>query len=423
MYKKITLPNNLRVILSPLHETKAVTVLVLVKVGSRYETKKINGISHFVEHMCFKGTKRRPTTLALSCELDQVGAEYNAFTAKDHTGFYVKVNSEKIDLALDILSDIIFHSKFESQELEREQRVIVEEINMYQDNPSMYIESLFEQTLYGSHPLGQLISGTKKSVIKVSRESLTYYKENYYQPKNMVISIAGRIRERQTLELLNKYFIKKTKNLSFEPQKFIPFKQQKRPKVYLKYKNTEQVHLALGFKGPSYFDKDIDAAYLLATILGGSMSSRLFIRIREREGLAYFIRSNLNVYQDTGNLVIQAGLDKIKVFKALAVILEELKKIKSDGVRKEELKRAKEYLKGRLVLELEDSSFLSEWYGRQEILKEEILTPEERFKKIMEIRAKDIKQVTSKVIRENFLNLAIIGPFRDESKFQRLLRF
>lgn len=421
MFQKITFSNGLRLITAPLFETGAVTVLVLIRVGSRYEKQNINGVSHFIEHMMFKGTKKRPSTLAISKDLDSVGAEYNAFTSKDHTGYYIKINQEEIELALDILSDMLFHSKFEEEEIEREKGVICEEIKMYEDNPLMYIEDLFEQTLFFDHPLGQRVSGTTDSVKGISKKMMIDYKNKYYQPSNFVIGLAGRFDDR-AVRSIEKYFGTRGTKVRGSFSRFEISKKFKESRLEVQFKETEQVELALGFPSYSYFDPRIYALTLLALILGGTMSSRLFISVRERKGLCYFIKSFLNIYEDVGNLVIQAGLDKSRIEFAIRAILKELDKIRSEGVKEQELLRAKECIKGRLILELEDSSALASWYAKQELLVRKILTPEEKLKKISAVTAFDIKRVAQDVIQNKRLCAAIIGPFKNKQPFLKLLK-
>ncbi len=421
MYKIKTLKNGLRLILSPLKETKAVTVLVLVGVGSRYEQKNINGVSHFIEHMMFKGTKKRPTSLDISKELDGVGANFNAFTSKDHTGYYIKIASDKIELAFDLLSDMIFNSKFELEELNKERGVIVEEINMYEDNPLFYISHLFEETVFGNHPLGWQISGPKQVIKKVTRKQILDYKDSFYQPKNMLVTVAGKFEQNKVNNLANKYFISQIKSKQTKTPKKIKI-EQKKPQLNLKYKETQQVHLSLGFPAYSYFNKNYYALSLLTIILGGNMSSRLFTEIREKRGLAYYIKADISSYQDTGIFTVQAGLDKQRIDSAIEVILSELKKVRTNGVTSKELKAAKEYLKGKIILELEDSENIADWYSKQELLLHKILTPEQRLKKVFAVNLSNIKRAAADVIKENKLNMAIIGPYKDKKKFQKLLK-
>jgi predicted Zn-dependent peptidase len=418
LYKLITLKNQAKLILAPRHETKAVTVLVLFKVGSRNESQKINGLSHFLEHMLFKGTKRRPDTLAISKALDQVGADFNAFTTKDHTGFYIKVYHKKIELAIDMLSDILFHSKFDPEEIKKEKGVIIEEVNMYEDNPLMYIEDLMERTLFGSGSLGRLVIGPRENIRGFSRSNLLKYHRTFYQPKNMLIAVAGQYEEPRVLELINKYF--NINNQKSGIPKISQFKvRQKKPQVTLKFQKTEQVQLGLGFPAFSYFDKNLYPLFLLSVILGGSMSSRLFIEIREKKGLSYYIKAMPNVYEDTGLLYIQAGLDKSRIFEALGLLWQELTKIKKQGVTGVELKRAKDFVKGRLVLELEESSEIAAFLAKQKLMTGKIEKPEEKFIKIDKVTLESIKKAAALVIQKKLINLVVIGPFTQKKEFSR----
>ncbi|MDD5040632.1 MAG: pitrilysin family protein [Patescibacteria group bacterium] len=420
MFKKIKLKNGIRVILSPLAETKAVTVLVLIKVGSRYETRHISGASHFVEHLMFKGTAKRPSKLQISRELDGVGAEYNAFTAKDHTGYYIKTDYEKVELALDMLSDIVFHSKLDPAEMERERGVIIEEINMYEDNPLMYIDDLFEQTVFGDCPLGWNIAGPKKVIRNVRRADLLRYYRRHYRPGNALVAVAGRI-DSHILDLIKKYFNQQPVRHNPSGFKKVHGRQQ-RPHVALKFKETEQVQLALGFPAYSNADPRQYALYLLSTILGGNMSSRLFMEIREKKGLCYFVASSVGVYQDTGTFVVQAGLDKTRLRMAISAILEVLGDARTNGVTKHELRKAKDYLKGRLVLQLEASDSVASWLAKQELLRDTILTPAQQIARLEKITLRDVQRAARDLFRTERLNLALIGPYRNRAEFRRLLR-
>lgn len=422
MYQKIKLNNGLKLILAPLKETKAVTVLVLLPVGSRYETKSINGVSHFVEHLLFKGTKRRPTSLDISKELDSVGAEFNAFTSKDHTGYYIKLAAPEIELAFDILADMLFNSLFAPPEIEKERGVIIEEINMYEDNPMIYLGALLEQTIFGVHPLAWLISGPKRVIKDISRQQILVYKNKFYQPKNIVLTVAGNFNKTKVLKLTKKYF-KEKQEKKIKPN-FSPIKiKQNKPQISLKFKETEQVQLGLGFPAYSLKDKHLYPLYLLAVILGGNMSSRLFTVIREQHSLAYYIRTDLSAYQDTGVLSVQAGIDKKRIKQAISLILAELKKIRAQGITTKELNSAKEFLQGKLVLELEDSENLADWYSKQELLLNKIDTPKQQLEKIFAVKKEQVKNVACQIIKENRLNLALIGPFRQKEEFTKLLKF
>jgi len=418
---KYKLDNGLTVLLTPQASTKAVTILVLAGVGSRYETDKIAGISHFLEHMMFKGTSKRSNTFKISQELDSIGALFNAFTSFDHTGYYVKVSSEHTQKGIDILSDMIWHSKLEQTEINRESGTIVEEINMYEDDPASDVLQILVETLYAGNNLGRLISGTKKSVKSITSSQMKKFRKEHYYPQNMVLSIAGDINLDETKKFIDKYFNKKVKTQT--KTKFTPFKAtQSTPQLKIKYKDSHQSHLAFGFESVSYTDKDYETAEVLATVLGGSMSSRLFINVRERRGLCYFIRSSADSFQDTGILDIHAGLDKTKTDQAIKVILGEIHKIKTKGISIKELKKAKEFIKSRTIFSLEDSRSVAEWYGRQQVIIHKFETPEQKFAKIDKVTAGDVQRLARHIFQTKKINLALIGPFKDEKSFLNLLK-
>jgi predicted Zn-dependent peptidase len=418
--KKVVLNNGLRVITVPLKETKSVTIIILVKVGSRYETKELNGTSHFVEHLFFKGTKKRPSALALTKELDGLGAEYNAFTGKDHTGYYIKVNSEKMEIALEILSDMLKNSLFSAEEIDKERKVILEEINMYEDNPLMYIEDLFEQICFKNSSLARLISGPKENITRLTRREILNYKNNFYNQKNIVLGFAGKVTEKMAVNLTKKYF--KLPNKTRKSQRIEQFSSdQRQSRIILKYKDTEQVQIAMGFPALKNTDGNLIALYLLNIILGGNMSSRLFTKIREEHGLAYFIKTTINTFEDTGNFFVQAGLDRRRIRQALELIKKELELIVKSGVSEEELKRAKEFLKGKLILKLEESHLLIQWLTEQLLLTKKIKSLEEKLAGIEKVKINDILNVAGKVINFQKLNLAVIGPFKDKKYFKKII--
>ncbi len=420
MWHKQILANKARLLTIPMTGTKALMALALFPIGSRYEKSRQSGSSHFIEHMLFKGTPTRPTTLDLSRELDRVGAEYNAYTSRDHTGYYIKVDAEQTELAMDLLSDMIWNSKFEAAEIEKEKGVIVEELNMYQDNPTMYLDQLFEETMFGKQPLGQDIGGRPETVKKFHRCELWDFYQSFYQPANLVLILAGQINP-ATIKLARKYFGQLAGKISrpvfsrFNPQTLTGVKMR------VKFKETDQAHLALGFPAFSYDDPRAIALALLNLILGGTMSSRLFIEVRERRGLAYSIQSGVNHYQEVGNLVIEAGLDKTRLAEAVQVILVELEKLKKDGVTGDELKWAKENFQGRFVLSCENSNFQADWYGKQALLMKKIETPEQKLKKLRAVSAADIQKIAQQVFDRRKLKMAVIGPFKDGGKLKKML--
>jgi len=416
-----TLPNGLRVLTVPLHDTKAVTIFVFAKVGSRYETRAINGASHFIEHLMFKGTTKRPSTLDISKLLDGVGAQYNAFTSKDWTGYYVKINHEHTDLALDVVSDMVQHSLFDPKEIERERGVIIEEINMYEDNPAMSIEDLFETTVFGSHhPLGWNIAGPREVIKKVSRQALLNYRDHFYQARNMWVVVAGRLTPRLDRQL-HKYFRTiKTHPHVHTAKPYVPKDNTKVAR--LKYKDSEQIQVGLGTRAFAYTDKRLPALNLLSIILGGNMSSRLFIQVRERRGLAYSVHASVNPYEDTGSFMIQAGLEKSRLPEALKVITAELHRLKTQPVPGSELNRAKEFVRGKMILDLEDSDSLASWYGRQALFHKKIESPEEAMAKLQKVTAADIRRLAKYMFRPANMRLAVIGPFKDPKPYLPLIR-
>ena len=392
---------------------------MLFKVGSRYENKNINGISHYIEHLMFKGTAKRPNTLSISKELDAFGAEYNAFTGKDYTGYYIKINSEKKEQAMDVLSDMIHNSKFDAKEINRERNVIIEEIHMYRDNPLMHIEDLVEEEMFRGDPLGWSIAGDEASMAKITRENIADFFGKHYVPQNTVIILSGDLSDGDPVKLAEKYFNQnKAKDAATSFKKFGgQFKQT----IKVEYKDTGQYQLAIAFPGLRYRDPDMPACNLLANILGGTMSSRLFIKIRERKGLAYLVRAELSPYQDTGAFVIRAGLNKGNLNLAIKTILAELKDIKTKGVSEKELSRAKENIKGHMILGMEDSSDVANWYGKQEILTNDIWTLDEHIAKMERVKAEDIKRLANKIFDLKRVSVACIGPMKDEEQIKKLL--
>ncbi len=387
---------------------KTATALVMVEAGSRYETAKINGISHFLEHMVFKGTLKRPSSLAISSLIDGIGGAFNAFTGKEYTGFYVKSESSHLDLVLDVISDMLQNSLFDPKELDKERGVIIEEINMYEDQPQARVGELFEEVLYGDQPLAKRISGTKEIIQKITREEMVDYVNHMYHSKAIVVGLAGDIKNNN----INKYFgnVPKGNENKFEPVR----DHQEKAKSLVQYKKTDQAHLCVGVRAYDMDHPDRYVLGVLGTILGGNMSSRLFIEVREKRGLAYSVHADNEEFHDCGYFVTQAGLRISDTSDAIKVILEEFNKTKDSLVSTEELRRAKDYSKGKMVLALEDSFKVASFYTAQELLRHEIETPEEVLEKIEAVTAEDIQRVAKDIFVNEKLNLAIIGPFREK---------
>ena len=420
MFKKTTLRNGLRIIAVPQKTAQAVTVLVLVGTGSKYETRENNGISHFLEHMYFKGTEKRPTPLKLIEPLDRVGAIYNAFTSEEYTGYFAKVKSSHIDLALEWISDIYLNSLLPSREIEKERGVIIEEINMYLDMPMLYIGELWKKLLYGDQPAGWEVIGTKDNITNISRQQILNYMKSQYVATNTIICLAGKFSEVAIIGKVKKYF-SRIRTANFKT-KLPVVEKQKRPQSLLYYKKTDQSHLTLGVRAYNLSHPKRFAQEVLGVILGGMMSSRLFVEIREKLGIAYYIKTNTHLDPDTGFLVTQTGIDNKNVERAVSAILREYKKISRKRIPSRELRKAKEYIKGKTALELESSDAQAAFYAGQELLENKILTPEEIYKKIDKVTQNDILKIAQDVFRPEKLNLALIGPFKNKNKFQKLLK-
>lgn len=418
---KSTFQNGVRLITAPQPQSETATIIVMFATGSRYETKEINGMSHFLEHMFFKGTQKRPTSLDITKELDGVGAEFNAFTSKDHTAYYIKVAKQHLPLAIDVVADMLLNSKFDAEELEKEKGVIVEEINMYEDNPLMYLHDIFEEEMYKDAKLGWLIAGSRETVRATTRQAMVDYKNSHYRGDNTVVAVTGNLPE-NIEELIQTAFSplegeEKTNEFGYEPYEH----KQDEPRVRIMKRTAEQAQVGIGFPAYAYGHKDLVAAKVLATILGGNMSSRLFVEVREKRGLAYMVRASVSEYQDAGNFMVQAGLDKERVKPAIEVIKEQFKRLKNEQVGEEELQRAKDYMIGKVSINLEDTSSLAVWYSTQESLENKIMTPDEKFAAINAVTVEDIQRVAQDLFDSSKTTLAIIGPYDDADEFKALL--
>lgn len=426
---KKVLKNNLRVLTVAIKDSPSATVSVYALTGSRFEQKRINGISHFLEHMVFKGTSKRPTARQISEIVDSIGGEFNASTSKECTNFYIKARSAHLKTSFDVLSDMLLNSKFERSEIEKEKGVIQEEIKLYEDTPFRKAPELFETLIFGPSSLGRDIAGTSQSVAAVQREDFLSFVDSHYRGGKMLVVVGGGVEEPAVEQLSQEYF----GSLQEEAKPFKPpslkFVQNK-PRVLVKNKKTEQAHLVLGFRGNPKGHPDRFVEAVLGTILGGGMSSRLFIEVRERRGLCYYVRTDGEHYWDNGYLATAAGLDVSRIDEAIKVILEEhyliSNKQKAIGnmqklISDKELRKAKEYLKGHLALALEDSRAVVEFVAEQEIYKQKFLTPDEIFAEVDKVSREDVLRVASEFFVAERLNLAIIGPYEDENRFKRLL--
>jgi len=419
-FSKTTLDNGLKIITAPITHTNTVSVLFLIGAGSRYETTRQNGLSHFLEHMFFKGTQKRPTSLDISRELDAVGANYNAFTAEEYTGFYVRVEKTHFPLALNILSDIIFNSKFSNPEIDKEKGVILEELNMYRDIPQRHVQDLAKKLLYGDTSLGRSTVGTKKTITSFASQNFISYRDDFYTPNNMLVAIAGAGSQKNWLKAVKDQLghLPKTGTKNYEKVE----NSQKKPELLLEYKKTDQTHVVLGFKSFSRTDPRQPVLQLINNILGDTMSSRLFTEIREKRGLAYYVSSDIWQFHETGAIQAALGADTKRAKEAIKVVLEEFKQIKEKGVTASELTQAKENFKGRLYLELEESFAQAEFLAEQQLLKGKIKTPEELLKEIYKVSSSDIIKVAREIFKPENLNLTIIGPYKDKKLFEKILK-
>jgi predicted Zn-dependent peptidase len=420
-YTKSKLKNGLRVITVPMKDNPTVTVLVLVETGSKYETKKNNGLSHFLEHMCFKGTDRRPNAHAISAELDGLGSQYNAFTAQEYTGYYAKSDAKHFKQVFDVVSDIYLNSTFPEAEMQKEKGVIVEEINMYEDMPHRHVQDLFMSLLYGDQPAGWNIAGTRENVKAMTRKDFVDYKHAHYVPKATIVIVAGKVKTQEVDKEVARVF-GTLKNLKKETKsKTVDI--QSKPKVLVQYKKTDQTHLVVGVRTHDVYDKKNPALTVLSTILAGGMSSRLFIKLREELGVAYYVRSMNDAFTDHGFFQISAGVSNNRVSEVLGEILKECKLLTTELVTDAELAKVKEYLAGNQKLELESSDAWASYYGGQEVMKLKIKSPEQAEEEIRKVTAKQVRDIAKEIFINKHLNLALIGPFEDSKAFEKELHF
>lgn len=423
-YSKVVLPNGLRVITVPMPSLESATLAVWGGVGSRYEQDKIAGLSHFLEHMVFKGSQKRPSAKAISEAVDAIGGEFNAGTTKEWTNFYIKARYENLETAFDVLSDMVLNPLLKEEDIQREKGVILEEMAMYEDTPMVNIGDVFEGLMFGKTPLGRDTIGFKDVIKKAKRNDFLLYRKKYYYPENLVLTISGGINEKKALDMASKYFgalsaVKSSKTKK-DYKKFDG--KQAQPQFKLKTKKVEQAHFILGFLGKPKGNPDRYIEGVLASILGGGMSSRLFTEVREKRGLAYSVRTSNDYFLDTGYIGTYAGVDLKKIGEAIKVTLEEHYKMASQSkLSPKELKKAKEYLKGHLALALEDTKAVATFFGDQEVLLGKIDTPEEVFKGIDKVTIEDVSRVAKELFRKERLNLAIIGPYNNEAKFEKLI--
>lgn len=431
-FNKTVLPNGLRLVTIPMSGVASATVQIMVGAGTRHEEKRVNGLAHFLEHMVFKGTGKYPSAQAIAGAVDAVGADINAHTGKELTAYYIKAWEKYLALAFSILSGFIRDPLLATREIEKEKGVILEEIAMYEDLPMQKVPYLFEELLYGPKPLGWDVLGTRQTIPGVKKEDFEAYRRKFYFPQNMVLCVAGSFDKDRVLGLAEEYFgnLKTDVIADFNPRwrrmNSASTNPSHKPQIKLLEKKTEQAHLVLGVRGHPRGHPDRYKEATLAAILGGGMSSRLFTEIREKRGLAYYVKANVEHYKEAGYLAARAGVKLGAVEEAIKVILEEYGKVsrvqRVPRVSRAELQKAKEYLKGSLTLSLEDTHQVTDFFAEQELLEGRMLTLEEIMKGVDEVSLEDVRQLAVEFFQNSRLNLAIIGPYNDSERFEKLLR-
>ncbi|MCX6716246.1 MAG: pitrilysin family protein [Candidatus Taylorbacteria bacterium] len=419
-FNKTTLKNGVRLITIPMIDNPSIAVLVMVEAGSKYENKKNNGISHFLEHMVFKGTPKRPKMSDISRELDGIGAHYNAFTGQEVTGYWVKADARHLDTALDVVSDMYLNPLFDEKEIEKEKGVIIEEMRMYRDLPQRHVHDVLSELMHGDQPAGWNIIGTEENIRSFSRDSFVSYRNDHYVGSATIVTVAGSFDEKDIIDRVEKAFIKIS---TVEKKGKLPVKEsQKSPAVKTEYKETDQTHLVIAVRTFSIHDPRIPAMQVLSTILGGGMSSRLFTKMRDELGICYYIRASNDPFTDHGDLTISAGVDNGRVEIAVKEILAACAQLKTKLVGQAELKKAKDYIAGTTLLELETSEARAEFAGGEEILKGKIESPEEHISKVNAVTAADIQRLAQEIFVDSGLNLALVGRAKTE-KLSPLLSF
>ena len=420
-YKKV-LKNGLRVVAIPMKDNLTVTVMVLVEAGSKYENTKINGLSHFLEHMCFKGTKKRPNASDVSRELDGLGAEYNAFTSQEFTGYFAKVGKRSFKKALDIVSDLYLNPLFKNDEINKEKGVIIEEINMYEDMPQRTVHDVFMELLHGKQSAGMTILGPKENIKKFDDADFRTYRDKHYVAEATTVIVSGNIEKNEIFTQVADAFAHMPTQKKVLKQKTVD--AQKSPAVKLRYKKTDQSHMVFGVRGLHLSHKEYMTAEVLTNVLGGGMSSRLFSKLRDEMGVCYYVRAFNDAYTDHGSVGVWTGVNVARTKEVVGVLIDEFKRLRDELVSAEELKKVQEYMVGTMYLQLESSDSLADHFGFQELFGLELKTPQVLAKKIRSITVRDIQRLAQKLFITQSLNLAVVGPFqeKDTADFKKLLK-
>ncbi len=421
MHEKTTLPNGVRVVSAEMPHVRSVSTALFFGVGSRYETLEEAGMSHFIEHMLFKGSERYPTAQHISEAIEGIGGVFNGGTGKELTGYTAKVSSDHFADALDVLIDMVTHPLFDPQELEKERRVIIEELNMYKDSPQEWVQVLIDETMWPNLPLGRDEAGTKESVERITRSQMRDYLAAHYLPNNLVVSVAGKITHQQVVDEVAQRLSEWQPRESPRWEPCYPPRDVARAR--LEYKRTEQANICLATPGVSHHDPARYALSLLNGVLADGMSSRLFQEIRERQGLAYDVNSEIESFYETGLLIIYAGVDPERTDATVRAILAELARLREEPVPEAELRRIKEYAKGRMVLRMEETHQVASSLGGEEILRNSITELDDALASVEAVTAEEMQQLSARLFQEPDLRLALIGPLKDAKHFDRLLHF
>ncbi|OGO60435.1 MAG: hypothetical protein A2Z36_01690 [Chloroflexi bacterium RBG_19FT_COMBO_48_23] len=419
MHKKVTLDNGLRLLTSEMPHTRSVSIVFFIAAGPRYEIESEAGISHFIEHICFKGTEKRRSSKEISEAIEGIGGMLNGGTDKELTTFWCRVTSEHFLIALDVLIDLLRHSRFDAADIDRERQIVIEEINMSLDSPRQRVAMLIDELMWPGQPLGRDIAGSKETVASITRQNMLDFFSKRYLPNTTVLAVAGDIEQKQVHDTVSRAL--GDWKLNQVPQGFPNQGNQEAARLNIEFRETEQANLCLGVPGLSFFHPDRYAVDLLSIILGEGMSSRLFIEIREQQGLAYDIHSYADHFADSGAVIIHAGVDPGRTEDAIKAIIEQVAKLK-EQISEAELKKAKEIAKGRLLLSLESSRNVAAWLGVQELLLNHILTTDEVISMVEAVTTEDLKRVAQQLLTSEKLNLAIVGPVKDEDRMARLLK-
>jgi predicted Zn-dependent peptidase len=418
LYQKITLDNGLRLITSVMPHTRSVSVSIFIGTGSRYESSGEAGVSHFIEHLLFKGTDKRPTARQISEAVESVGGILNGGTDKELTVYWAKVPQHHFSLALDVLTDLLLHPKFDPEAIEKERQIIIEEINMSRDVPSQRVNMLIDELVWPDHPLGRDIAGDRESVTAITRDIMLNYLKRQYQPDNTVVSIGGNIQQPEMISAVTKML----GNWTGEQPKsgYTAYEPRQSRQLMVENRQTEQAHLCLALPGLPLLHPERFTLDLLNAILGEGMSSRLFTEIRERLGLAYSIHSYVEHYLDSGSIMVYAGVEPKNLKTAVTAILEQFQKLKTT-VPEAELAKAKEFVKGRLLLRMEDSHNVASWLGGQEILTKRVLSPDQLIPIIEAITTEGLMRLAQKLIIATGIRLAVVGPVAKDEPLEELL--